>query len=80
MGSLQPSIAVNGQFFGFWGGMPGVSQAQREAFYAALGSSTDAVFPIAFSAEPGLASGVVSGSIGGFYRLVSFKEPPVVER
>jgi len=37
-----------------------------QRFYAALGRSADAVFPVAFSVDPGLATGVTSGIVEGF--------------
>lgn len=41
-------------------------QKEITSFYAALGRSQQEVFPIAFKANDGLATGIVSGSIPGF--------------
>ena len=59
---------VGGRRFRFWGGMFGVTAEERLALYAALGKSADAIFPLTFSAEHGLATGPVAGQIKGFYR------------
>ncbi|HEY8456131.1 MAG TPA: hypothetical protein VIL34_11075 [Actinopolymorphaceae bacterium] len=57
---------VGEQLFGFWGGRFGVPAGDCQRFYAALGRSADAVFPVAFSVDPGLATGVTSGIVEGF--------------
>jgi hypothetical protein len=48
--------------------MFGVPADVRRAFYSGLGKGVKAVFPSRFSAEPGLATGAVAGSVEGFYR------------
>ena len=68
LGAIQPQMFVGDASFGFWGGMFGVRSEQKEAFYAAIGKAPDAIFPIGFAADPGLAIGAVSGSVDGFYR------------
>jgi hypothetical protein len=68
LGTLQPHLFVGGRSFGFWGGMFGVQADRRAAFYKALGKDPEAVFPMHFSASPGLATGVVAGRLDGFYR------------
>ena len=68
IGALHPHLFVGDQSFGFWGGMFGVSADRRRAFYGALGKSPEAIFPIRFSADPNLATGVVAGRVDGFYR------------
>jgi len=40
----------------------------QRAFYSALGKGAKAVFPLRFSAEPGLATGAAAGWVEGFYR------------
>ena len=45
-----------------------VREAERRQLYAELGKAPDAVFPLRFRAEPGLATGAVSGRVEGFYR------------
>ena len=68
LGTLQPHLFVSGKSFGFWGGMAGVRPDRRKAFYGALRKGPEAIFPIRFSAESDLATGVVAGQVDGFYR------------
>ena len=68
LGTLQPHLFVSGKSFGFWGGMAGVRANERTAFYGALGKAQEAIFPIRFSTDPDLATGVAAGQIDGFYR------------
>ena len=56
LGAIQPQIFVANERFGFWGGMFGYRQ------------SAGRIFPVRFAADPGLATGAVSGSIDGFCR------------
>jgi peptidoglycan/xylan/chitin deacetylase (PgdA/CDA1 family) len=69
LGTQQPQIFAGDRRFGFWGGMFGVPVEGRQALYAALGKPADAVFPLRFSADAGLAAGEASGEVLGFYRL-----------
>jgi hypothetical protein len=68
LGVLQPHIFVGERIFRFWGGMFGVAAEERMAFYAALGKNSDAIFPLRFEADPGLAIGAVAGQVKGFCR------------
>lgn len=68
LGTLQPQIFVGAARFAFWGGMPGVHPDRKAAFYAAVGTGAEAIFPVEFAADAGLATGVISGRIEGFYR------------
>jgi hypothetical protein len=68
IGALHPHLLVGDKSFGFWGGMFGVRADRRSAFYKALGKRPEAIFPIQFSADPNLATGVVTGRVDGFYR------------
>ncbi len=77
LGLIQPYIALAGRVFAFWGGMVGVPPERRDAFYTALGGRRTDVFPIQFSTLPGLASGVTSGVIMGFYRSPVFDDVQV---
>ena len=74
----QPHIFANEQRFGFWGGRRGISPEKRQAFYAAIGEPPENIFPIRFSADPKLVTGVVTGRLDGFYRSIA-GQPPVVE-
>jgi hypothetical protein len=44
-----------------------IPAAERDALYAAAGRAASAVFPVTFAGQPGLAAGVVSGTLNGFY-------------
>jgi hypothetical protein len=68
LGTMQPQAFVGGTRFGFWGGMLGIPRSGREAFYRAIEKPAQSAFPIRFSADRGLASGVCSGTLSGFYR------------
>jgi len=79
LGTQQPQIFASGKRFGFWGGIVGVPVEQRQALYAALGRTADAVFPLRFAADPGLVIGQASGEVAGFYRYVPGSQSPRVE-
>ncbi len=68
LGTQQPQIFVDDRVFGFWGGMVGMAERAQQELYAALGKDPDAIFPLRFVANPGLASGIVEGQVDGFYR------------
>ena len=80
LGQIQPQVFIGSRRFGFWGGMRGVPAAERVSFYEALEARSEDVFPISFSASSGLASGVITGSLGGFYRRPDFKVAAVMEQ
>jgi hypothetical protein len=44
--------------------------AERKAFYSAVRLGPEEVFPVRFAGKQGLATGIVDGSVLGFYRLV----------
>jgi hypothetical protein len=48
--------------------MLGIRAEERQAFYSALENVPNAVFPLRFNADSGLATGAVAGQIKGFYR------------
>lgn len=79
LGLIQPQLFVGARRFGFWGGMFGVPESERSEFYKDLRSTPDQVFPIEFSAEAGLATGITSGAIGAFYRKPDLSSPPLLE-
>ena len=68
LGAQHPHMFIDDRRFWFWGGMFGIPPAKRRDFYAAIGKSAEAVFPVRFGADPGLATGATSGEAGGFYR------------
>jgi hypothetical protein len=79
LGTEQPQIFAGDRRFGFWGGMFGVPVEQRQALYAALGKTPDAVFPLRFTVHPKLATGDVSGLVHGFYRYAFGDQSPTIE-
>jgi hypothetical protein len=69
VGDLQPTILIGPRHVALWqGSVPGRA-LHRQSFYTALGKTADQLFPIRFTADPGLANGVVSGQAEGFYGL-----------
>jgi len=80
IGEHLPTIFVEGQRFGFWGGATGVSVEKRQAFYHALGKAPDSIFPVRFQAESGFATGILAGEVDGFYRVMLGPFPPKVGR
>jgi hypothetical protein len=71
LGTQQPHIFSGDRTFGFWGGMSGVAREAQQALYAMLGKNPQAIFPLRFSADHDLATGVTSGYVNGFYRRSS---------
>lgn len=65
----QPTIFVNEQKFQFWCGMKDCHDVSLQ-FYEALGKAHTDIFPIHFAAKEGLASGITSGEVLGFYRVL----------
>lgn len=78
VGVQQPRMFLDGQQFSFWGGRSGVSSEKRPRFYEILGLTAASIFPIHFRAGKGLATGITSGEVKGFYKVVS-KQPPQIE-
>jgi hypothetical protein len=77
----RPNIFLLGERFGFWCGPRSDCDTMRPRFYEALGKSPDDIFPICFQGVEGLATGIVSGEIQGFYQPVwSMGKPPTVVR
>jgi hypothetical protein len=79
-GEQLPCIFVGGQKFRFWCGVKDPDEL-RLPFYAALGKQPGDIFPIRFEGVRGLATGIVSGEIDGFYIEVWTRgKPPRVVR
>ena len=68
IGEQQPCVFIKGQKFRFWCGVKDPDEL-RPAFYKALGKKPEELFPIRFEGTVGLATGIVSGEINGFYLL-----------
>ena len=79
LGSAQPQLFAGAAMVSFWGGVMGVPEQQRAAFYASLGKAPDAVFPILFSVAPGLVREQAAIQVDGFYRIAKGGKA-VVER
>jgi hypothetical protein len=80
LGTMQPCLfAQPGKIISFWFGMIGPSQEDIRGVYETLGKSVEQVFPIQFKAEDGLAKGIVSGTILGFYKTGKNDEVIVVK-
>jgi hypothetical protein len=66
LGLMQPNLfRSSGRLGAFWLGMFGQPDLE---FYRELSAQSDPVFPIRFSALPGLSLGLASGVLEGFYR------------
>jgi hypothetical protein len=82
LGIQQPQMFVGDRMFGFWGGMMGISSSTQQELYMALGKHPDAIFPLGFSADANLTTGISEGSVEGFYRRdpdgihIAFAEAP----
>jgi hypothetical protein len=74
----RPEIFVGEKRFHFVGGRRGIAPDMRQSFYAAVGATPDRIFPMRFTADSGLISGIQGGEARGFYRLVP-SQPPAVE-
>ena len=68
LGLLQPQLFAGTAMFSFWGGVMGVPQEQRAAFYKSLGKAAASVFPIRFTVAPGLVKDQAAIQVDGFYR------------
>jgi hypothetical protein len=65
-----PTIFVGDQRFDFWRGLQLKDYEEiRQSFYRAVGKEPNAIFPIHFRGTPGLATGIVTGELSGFYRV-----------
>jgi hypothetical protein len=68
LGIQQPQMFVGEQRFSFWGGMFGIPGDSQQALYEVLNKAPRDIFPLEFGASPGLATGVVTGQVAGFYK------------
>jgi hypothetical protein len=75
LGIQQPRIFLQNQTFSFWGGMLGIPENARRAFYTAAAKEPEDIFPIQFHADPQLAEGLVSGRLDGFFKSTKGKPP-----
>jgi hypothetical protein len=63
----SPIIFVDSRQFDFQLRIPKLRKTAIQSFYAAIGKKPGAVFPIRFAANNGLAAGITSGKLDGFY-------------
>jgi hypothetical protein len=78
LSSMQPVVfSATGEQFAFWDGAFKRPEEERVRFYAALGVGPKEIFPIFFSADPGLSIGRVAGTIPGLCYLKESKEVEV---
>ena len=67
LGLIQPQLFLtSGKQVAFWFGVLTPSKGDISGLYASLGKTDAEVFPLTFTAEEGLATGIVSGSMPGF--------------
>ena len=68
LGIMQPQLFLpDGTLGGFWEGMFGRDPSVHAAFYQTLGKSPAEVFPVTCSVQPGLATGIITAVLEGFY-------------
>jgi hypothetical protein len=65
----NPIIFINGRQFDFQLRVPRLRTRAIGDFYSAIGKSPAAVFPLRFVARSGLATGLASGTLDGFYSV-----------
>lgn len=57
LGTMQPHVFVDDRPFGFWGGIVGIPEVDRQRLLKTLGKGHGNVFPIRFLARSGLTNG-----------------------
>jgi hypothetical protein len=74
LGILQPHIfGPGGRQLSFWFGIITPPETSKTHFYSRLGRTAAQVFPINFSAQPGLALGIAEGTVPGFCYIPDLK-------
>ena len=68
IGEQRPWVFIKRQKFPFWCAGKDPDELRRR-FYEALRKHPEDIFPIRFEGAPGLATGIVSGEMNGFYIL-----------
>lgn len=79
IGTQMPFLFINERKFFFWCELKTVDDLRRP-FYECLKKRASDIFPIRFEGTPGLATGIVSGEIKGFYKVGFADGPPRVVR
>jgi hypothetical protein len=81
LGIMQPYLFLpSGRPQGFWHGGLAIAPEELASFYDEIAQSPERIFPIAFAATPGLATGITSGLIQGFYSAPTLRSPPIIVR
>jgi hypothetical protein len=75
----SPIIFVSGHRYDFQLRIPSLRKSAIQSFYAAIGKKPSDVFPLRFAANSGLAAGVTSGKLDGFYSFPLSKTTPKTE-
>lgn len=73
----QPRMFVDGSPYCFWGGRAGTTAASQLRFASLVDASGCDVFPLRFVVRRGLTSGLDSGLIEGFYRILADDQPGI---
>jgi hypothetical protein len=80
IGEHRPCMFAQGKALRFWCGIKD-SDDLRHEFYRVIPKKPDEIFPIHFQGAAGLATGIVSGEIEGFYEIVwATGKPPRIVR
>lgn len=73
LGNIQPHILTEDGPIGFWNGITPLTEPEKRIIYDTLKKTSDQLFPIHFTFEPGLTVGKQSGTINGFLSLENGK-------
>ena len=75
----SPTIYINGRPFDFQLRIPRLRKTCVQSFYAAVGKTPQDVFPLRFAADSGLAAGIISGKLDGFYDFPLWRKDYVID-
>ena len=66
IGGTMPGLIWGPNIFSFWTGPQRISPEEKEAFYRAVDRTSEEVFPVIFSADTSLATGIEDCRAEGF--------------
>lgn len=75
----SPTIFINGRPFDFQLRIQRLRKTSVQSFYAAAGKTPQDVFPLRFAADSGLAAGIISGKLDGFYDFPLWSKDYVID-